>query len=291
MLGPMRTMLAGLGAGCLGAAAGWLLGRASPPVDGLVPPMTESPVSTRTAAESPRAPAAMSFDTDQLAALTERIAALEAKLDQLPARLLERAPVDGRTADAAIDGEALLAAMERATARRERAKLDVMTDAELLQEGRRLARDGHDYGAARKALALLLERPLEAKDRAAAMTELGIVDRDAGNLASSAEVLQKTMDMFGADTAEGAWAGFQLMWTVRGQSDATRAMALAEGVAAATGAGEPLRLHGRWHAAQLAEELGNQARARAEYAAIVREYDGRSEYSVIVDDCKRRLGQ
>jgi hypothetical protein len=278
--------------GALGLVLGWFLGRAATSPPPTAPDDAPAPAAAAPAGNAPaNAPAIMSAsDGEAFAALRDRLAALEAKIDQLPERLLVRTPID-RGAPAGVDGEMLVRAFEEANARRARQKLEGMSDAELLHEGRSLARDARDPTAARRALELLLSRNLTPETRCEALTELGIVDRNAGELAASAASLRKAVDLLGADSAGGAWAAFQLMWTVRGQNKPAEALVHAESVAAATNANESLRLHGRWHAAQLAEELGNVGRARAEYAAIARDFAGRSEYSVIVDDCKRRLGQ
>jgi hypothetical protein len=72
------------------------------------------------------------------------------------------------------------------------------------------------------------------------------------------------------------------------QRDRTEALGIADGLARDAGS-ESTRLSARWTAAMLADELGNRARARADYQALLRDCSGNAQHDWIVADVKKRL--
>jgi len=251
--------------------------------------------------EAPPAPTGSPDATEQLERIEHAVGRLAAKVERLEARIetaiertTQRSPAAGPaagTAPLAIDEAAMQRALEgaldSAAQRQLRDKYDKLTPETMLAEVRRLQYESKDPTAARQALDLLLERNLDPQQRAKAQIQLGILQRNGDETAAAEATLRGVVQSQGLNSDVGADAGYQLIWTVW-KRDRREALGIADGVArdAPTEGG---RIHARWSAAMLAHELNDLGRARADYAAILRDCEGRAEFAGIVKDVRQRL--
>jgi hypothetical protein len=85
----------------------------------------------------------------------------------------------------------------------------------------------------------------------------------------------------------GSWAAYQLAWTLR-ERDPSAALGVADALAQQAGdAG--MRTRARWTAARLSEEVGDVARARADYEALLLVCGDGKEFADVAKDIRYRL--
>ena len=217
--------------------------------------------------------------------LGERITALEQRLAQAetgPLRVEAAAPT------ATIDVEQLRRALDQVEAQRQHERFAAFGDAELLHEVQTLL-NGKGLAAADAALRELMARELDGDTRDHASIQLGLLQRQRGEHEAAARTLQAVVDARGMRDKAGAWAGYQLAWTLR-ERDPAGARHVAERLSTeAADAGT--RFRARWTAARFSEELGDVARARADYGALLAELGDGKEFADVVKDVRWRLSQ
>lgn len=217
--------------------------------------------------------------------LGERIAALEQRLAQTGTGPLR---VDAAPATATIDVEQLRRALDQVAAQRQHERFAAFGDAELLHEVQTLL-NGKDLAAADAALRELTARELDGDTRDHASIQLGLLQRQRGEHEAAARTLQAVVDARGMRDKAGAWAGYQLAWTLR-ERDPAGARHVAERLSTeAADAGT--RVRARWTAARFSEELGDVARARADYGTLLAELGDGKEFADVVKDVRWRLSQ
>lgn len=225
---------------------------------------------------------------EQLRALGGRLAALDAKLTAFAAREPVRAAhAPGGEVPAALaptDVDTIVRALEQVEAK----KLDALSLGELLARANMHLKTG-EVAEARRVVEAALTRPLEPDDRARALTQLGMIHRSSGDFAASATALEQVVAEFGMESPRGSEAAYQLIWTRSKSGDQTAATQLAYRLAQATNLPEATRIQARWAAAITLSAGGDPARGRAEFAAILRELDGREEHHKLLEDIRRRL--
>lgn len=121
-----------------------------------------------------------------------------------------------------------------------------------------------------------------------ALTELGILQREGGDIEASISTLQGVVEAEGLGTEVGAEASYHLIWSTWRQ-DRNAALRLADSVARDALGSETVRMHARWSAAMLAEEIGDFVRARTDYASILRDCADRQQYQGVVRDVRMRV--
>ncbi|MBL8728142.1 MAG: hypothetical protein JNM25_06910 [Planctomycetes bacterium] len=216
---------------------------------------------------------------ERLAALERRVAAAAVAAPEPPRR--DAAPTT------VIDAAQLRRALDEIDAQRSQEKYAAMSDQELLAEVGRLQWKSVDLGEAEVALRQLLARDLDADQRANALTQLGMLQRQRKDVAGSERTLQAVVDDRGMRDKAGSWAAYQLAWTMR-ERDPSAALGVADALAQQAGdAG--MRTRARWTAARLAEETGDVARARADYEALLGVCGDSKEFADVAKDIRFRL--
>lgn len=259
------------------------------------PSVPVAPVGETTAGGDAGAPAGLAVATAgepgwqrlerAIERLGERIAALEQRLAQTgtaPQR------VDAAPPTATIDVEQLRRALDQVEAQRLHERFAAFGDAELLREVQTLLNE-KDLATADAALRELTARQLDGDTRDHAAIQLGLLQRQRGEHEAAARTLQAVVDARGMRDKAGAWAGYQLAWTLR-ERDPAGARHVAERLSTeAADAGT--RFRARWTAARCSEELGDVARARADYGALLAELGDGKEFADVVKDVRWRLAQ
>ena len=157
----------------------------------------------------------------------------------------------------------------------------------MFVESRRLQYEAKDPAAAERVLRRLLARDLDPTQRAVALTEMGIMQRNRGDQAASEKTLGDIVRERGMTDQVGAGAAYQLIWTTWSR-DRRDALGVADALAR-DASDEGTRLYARWAAAMLAAELGDTVRARADYRALVADCGDREAFQGIVKDVRSRL--
>lgn len=225
---------------------------------------------------------------EQLRTLDGRLAALDAKLTAIvarePVRAVPATAADAPAGHGAADVDAIVRALERVEAK----KLDTLSTAELLMRANTQLKTG-DIVEARRTVESALTRALEPDDRARALTQLGMIHRSTGDFAASTATLDQVVAEFGIESPRGSEAAYQLIWTHSKAGNQTAATELAYRLAQATNLPEATRIQARWAAAITLSAGGDPARGRAEFAAILRDFDGREVHHKLLEDIRRRL--
>ncbi len=283
-----QALSCGFVAGVAVASVGWWLGRHAGAEPAPVAPVERGDAVARAAAPTVMPAVAVgAVGGDQ--AVLQRLAAIEARLGELAAALtnrpdLDRTPAGGAPADIAFLADALA----QADCLREQRRVAALSVDELFAEAQRFGQKGADPAKAMGLWRDVLARELTAEQRGRALTELGMLQRDADPSASRA-TLQAAIDLAGLDSQTGAWAGCQLVWTAQRQGDAAGALAMAERVLASPGLNAKLRPGTRWALANAAIDAGAVGRARTELAALRSEAGENPELAKMVADLERRL--
>lgn len=292
----MRTVRSALLGGLAGAALAYggsaLLGhRGEPPRSGSAPTAAPRPVPV---AEVPPLQAVSpapggGFDLAPIATRLEevvaRLAVLEAKVDRALAPPQRSAAIPPPVA---IDADTL----QQALMEIDRRRLEAMSDAALRQHAWRTAKAGGDYESAARALQLVVERASTPMARAAALTDLGMLQRLHGGdegLSASVRSLRAVVDAHGVDSAPGVTASLEMIWSLSGQQDHAGALQCAQAVAGSRAASAEQRLDARWAAAIMTQNLGDRVGARAAYEQLLREIDGRPDQAKRAGEIRRRL--
>ncbi len=220
--------------------------------------------------------------------IVERLSALEARLATAAPNATEPLRVAAERATV-IDTQQLRRSLDEIEAQRTHEKFAAMSNQELLAEVARLQFKGNDLPAAEVALRQLLARDLDADERANAQTQLGMLQRQRNDLHGSEQTLQGVVDARGMRDKTGAWAAYQLAWTMR-ERDPRAALGVADALAQQAG-DEGMRTRARWAAARFCEEVGDVARARADYAALLAVCGDSKEYADVAKDIRYRLEQ
>ncbi|MCA8948036.1 MAG: tetratricopeptide repeat protein [Planctomycetes bacterium] len=184
-----------------------------------------------------------------------------------------------------IDAESLAAALTDV----ERDRWGTMSLAELQREADRLQKKAGDLAAARRVLEFALERPLAPGDRAALQARLGSIARRAGDGRTAEIALSRAIDVLGTTNDDGAWAAYELALTRSEGGDHAAALALGRRFADQPNVSEWIRRHGRWVVATELDALGDRARARSEYEAILAACADDRKYDWLVTDVQQRL--
>jgi tetratricopeptide (TPR) repeat protein len=220
----------------------------------------------------------------QLDLLAQRLAVLEQRLAAAPASVPLRTEVAPTTV---IDTAQLRRSLDEIAAQRAHERYAAMDDQELLAEVGRLQWKGADLAEAEVALRQLLARDLDADQRANALTQLGMLQRQRKDMPGSERTLQAVVDERGMRDKAGSWAAYQLAWTLR-ERDPSAALGVADALAQQAGdAG--MRTRARWTAARLSEEVGDVARARADYEALLLVCGDGKEFADVAKDIRYRL--
>ncbi len=281
------ALFGAFGGAALALAIVWVRQGAEGPAPALEPSSSPASDAAREAPSPPSLVAGVDLTpiTNRLDQLTERLRALEAKLDVVAASTQRSAVAEHSSV--MLDADTLQHAMEEV----ERKKLDALSD-EALQNSARVAMKGGDSEDGLRRLDALLQRSLTPEKRAEVMTELGMLYRNQGTkeaLASSARTLQSVIDAQGMESQLGVAAASQLVWTCSAQKDPGRALAFAEAAARSVAATPDQRINARWAAAVMTQQLGDPVRARTDYQNLLREIDGQPNYGKLALDIRLRL--
>jgi hypothetical protein len=218
--------------------------------------------------------------------ILQRLTALEARFDAAPAPAGMPMRADAAPTTV-IDTQQLRRALDEIDQQRAHEKYASMGDKELLAEVGRLQWKGGDLVAADAALRQLLARDLGPDERATARTQLGMLQRQRHDLLGAERTLRAVVDERGMRDKAGGQAAYQLAWTLR-ERDPAAALGVADALAQqADEVGT--RTRARWTAARLAEELGDVARARADYQALLATCGDSKELADVAKDARYRL--
>ncbi|MBX3464779.1 MAG: hypothetical protein KF830_16545 [Planctomycetes bacterium] len=273
----------GLAIAIAAALAGWTLGRGAfvpEPLPAVADPAPTASTPVVASADAPWLRLAMAVDQ------------LAARVDALEGRSATAAPptrVEAPTAAAAIDLPQLRLALEAIEAERLRERFAALADDELLAEVQRLAQENKDPAAADEALRHLLARPLDAERRLRATTQLGLLQRQRGDTLGAERTLRAVVDEAGMAAKTGAWAAYQLAWTLA-ERDPGAALGVADALAREA-PDDGTRTRARWTTARLLEQTGDLVRARAAYEQLVAQCGDRKELWDVAKDARHRLEQ
>jgi hypothetical protein len=221
-----------------------------------------------------------------LAEVSQRLAAIEARLAAsvaAPSARVDAAPATF------VDPQQLRRALDEIDAQRQREKFGSMSNQELLAEVGRLQWKDSDVAGADAALQQLLARDLEPQERAQALTQLGMLQRQRHDLDGAEHTLRAVVDEHGMRDKTGAWAGYQLAWTLA-ERNPVAALGVADAVAQQADS-DGMRTRARWTAARMAEMSGDAVRARADYQAILAVVGDDKEFADVAKDIRYRLEQ
>ncbi|MBL9076988.1 MAG: hypothetical protein JNL08_05765 [Planctomycetes bacterium] len=249
-------------------------------------PVEGGVVPSAAAAPAAATPADWQQVTQALDRLTERIGALEQKLAAGTGAPLR---MDAAPAAPTLDVAWLRQALDEVEAQRTRDRLAAMSDDELRREAQRRQKTGEDLGAAEAALRHLLERSLTPEVRDDVRVQLGVLQRQRGAMAAAESTLREVVDARGMQDATGAWAGYQLAWTLR-ERDAAAARSVADALALQA-ADSGLRLRARWTSARCSEDLGDAVRAASDYEQLLAQCADDKELVDVAKDVRWRLEQ
>jgi hypothetical protein len=238
---------------------------------------------TPAATSQPRGTPSLARIEARLSELEKGIRSLDQKIDSL-AKAPDRTPISPRTGKVVIDEDAIVRAMERV----EEKKFNALSIDDLIMQSKRQLKL-KDLVAARRTLEALAARAEAPKDRAFALTQLGILHRTNGDLKGSARVLESAVREFGVDTENGRDAAFQLLWTRCKAGEHAAATQLSSTLANSPNVPETMRVNARWASVVVAQASGDANGARAGYEAFLREYGNNAEYRKLVEDVRRRL--
>lgn len=290
----LSSFVLGIALGAAGVGAAWLLAGESPPGPEVV-------------------------ETEDASEILAQLAEIRAQLGASPglggrpapdadAPRLEGAGTSTPQAQAATGGQgeadpgpdlvrvdaseaALERIMERWEARKEERKYAGLDDKALRAEVSRLLYQEKNAVAARAALETLLKRDLDEGQRVDAMTELGGVHRSLQDFERSADILRDARRLAGADSAKGAQAGYQLVWTLATAKEPAEALLEADRVLASKGLTEQLRPWARWAAAKMADQSGNHGRALSDWQQLLQDFEGKPQFKTIVEEAALRIAE
>jgi len=155
-----------------------------------------------------------------------------------------------------------------------RKALEAQLTVEELKRAGDVRRACGDADAVAKELREQLQRVAASSPEAAtARTELGHLLRDARRYRESDEEYERVRAASSPNAEAYAEATFQLAWNRRFAKDPTAAERLFEDASRLPGARDGIAAISRYNIAQLREEAGRREEARAEYEAVVREYE------------------
>jgi len=290
----LSSFLLGIALGAAGVGAAWMLA-------------ADAPLATDVA------------DAEDSSEILAQLAAIRARLDATPGLpgtpppggrgpQLEGAAASRPASTEASEGQgdadarpdlvrvdaseaALERIMQRWEARKEERKYAGLDDKALRAEATRLLYQEKNAVAARAALQTLLKRDLDEEQRVNAMTELGGVHRSLQDFERSAEVLRDARRLAGADSAQGAQAGYQLVWTLATAKEPAEALVEADRVLESKGLSDQLRPWARWAAAKMADQSGNHGRALADWQQLLEDFQGKPRFKTIVEEAALRIAE
>lgn len=241
--------------------------------------------------QGPAVEPAAAVDPNGFGKRLDDIAVLLHSLEQRIDRALagaERTPVATAPTTVAIDADSL----ERAQQEIERRRFEAMSDDELRQTAWRSYKANADGAAAVQALELLAQRATDPAKRDAALTELATMQRLRGgedSLAASAQNLRTVLAANGIGSERGVAAAAQLVYTLAAQGDRSAALQQAEAVIGSAAATPWTRAELRMSAADVRQQMGDGARARADYEALLRDIDGNPDFVKLAKEVRARL--
>ncbi|MCB9878045.1 MAG: hypothetical protein H6835_10630 [Planctomycetes bacterium] len=285
---PAVAVLAGLLGCSLGALVTFVALRVGA-AEELPPPPDAAPAASSTrsdAAPAPGAPVDLTPVLARLDALAAQVDRLQEAVATLPAASGARVPV-ATTSTAIVDADSLQAAMDEL----ERRRFDAMSFAELHDQARVAAKSGN-LREAIESCERLVERAETPEQRATALTELAMMQRaqkGPEGLAEAEQTLRGVVDEFGAGSAAGRAAAYQLIWSVP-KDDPQRGLAYAQAYVADPGLSPDQRVQGRWALAIQQHAAGDVVAARAGFERLLGELGDQPHYGKLVADIRQRLG-
>jgi hypothetical protein len=257
------------------------------PVSEPLPAAAPAATALGTVPPAPAAAGDAASPTALLQQVLARLTALEQRLDasRVPAPAVSSTPATPVTID--VD------ALQRAMAEIERRQLEAATS-EQLRVLAKHATAGGRFDEAIRAHELLVERASNPQQRAAAMSELAIAQRQRGDtqgLTASAQTLGAIVAEHGAGSPQGLDAQYQLAWTRSMQKDPAAGLQLVDAIVQSPAASADQRRHARWAAGLMLQQLGDTARARTELSALLRELEPLPGQQKLAADITERLRQ